>query len=108
MQLSNNVLQALRKNPAMAERIESISSSNLTLGRKAPRLDNLKAIPLPDEGVRFTFELEYDGGGNFDINVVLGIKIPLTKKKAKLPMRFNVVCTEMRGKVNVCFDDVGF
>jgi hypothetical protein len=97
--------KALRKNPAMAERIESISASNLVLGRKAPRLDNLKAIPLPDEGCRFTFELDYNGGGHFDINLVLGIKIPLTKKKAKLPMRFSVVCTELRGKVRVFICD---
>lgn len=95
--------KALKKNPQVAERVESISASNLTLGRRCARLDNLKAIGIENAGTRFLFELEYDGGGNFDINVVLSIKIPLTKKKAKLPMRFNVVLQEMRGKVKLCF-----
>ena len=49
--------KAIKKNPAFAERIESISATNLTLGRRCPKVDNLKAVAIADAGTRFTFEL---------------------------------------------------
>mmetsp|Transcript_21331 Transcript_21331/g.36403 ORF Transcript_21331/g.36403 Transcript_21331/m.36403 type:complete len:388 (-) Transcript_21331:403-1566(-) len=99
--LTHLFTKAVQKNPQVASKIESIACSELTLGSQFATFDNFTAHPCPsaDNGTRFTFDVEYNGGIQFTINLMLSIKIPLRKKEAKIPCRFRVHCTEMRGKM---------
>lgn len=89
--------KAVSRSSAFASRVESIECKDLTLGSKCAALTRFSASTMADGAARVTFDLDYRGGAQFAIHLVLKLKLPFRKLPTRIPARLTVKITAMRG-----------
>ncbi len=91
--------KAVSRSAAFASRVESIVCQDLTLGSKCATLSRFAAGTRADGAARITFDMDYSGGAQFAIHLVLKLKLPFKKTPARIPAHLTVRIAALSGSM---------